>query len=260
MILRRQFRGKEVEFCVDDADWNWLSQYDWIIVKRCGKLYVFNKRLNLTMGRFIIKKYKNLEESDIVFYKNKNRLDNRLENLGIKNRSENLVGQQINSFTVIENTNKLKKRKHIWAARCECGNIVEKTGTELKKNKSCGCKRNELISQSKWTGHEGISGVMWASLKRGAQIRKLEFSITIEDIWEKFVRQNGKCAISGLELHFPTRTTTHDGTASLDRIDSSLGYIKNNVQWVHKDINFMKQAYNQNEFIQMCKIIAKYNE
>jgi len=45
-------------------------------------------------------------------------------------------------------------------------------------------------------------------------------------------------------------------TASLDRIDSSKGYVKGNLQWVHKDINMMKNHYNQKYFIEICKKVA----
>ena len=38
------------------------------------------------------------------------------------------------------------------------------------------------------------------------------------------------------------------------------GYIKGNVQWVHKDINYMKSNFEQPYFIDVCKMIAKKNE
>jgi hypothetical protein len=46
-------------------------------------------------------------------------------------------------------------------------------------------------------------------------------------------------------------------TASLDRIDSSKGYCEDNVQWVHKDINRMKNTFDQDYFISLCKLIAE---
>lgn len=46
----------------------------------------------------------------------------------------------------------------------------------------------------------------------------------------------------------------------LDRIDSSKGYIEGNVQWVHKDVNMMKQNYSQKYFIEMCKKIYETNK
>ena len=49
-------------------------------------------------------------------------------------------------------------------------------------------------------------------------------------------------------------------TASLDRIDSNKGYTKDNVQFVHKDINWMKQDFEQNKFIEYCKKVANKHE
>lgn len=48
-----------------------------------------------------------------------------------------------------------------------------------------------------------------------------------------------------------------EGTASLDRIDSSRGYVEGNVQWVHKDVNFMKQALSQERFVELCTLVAE---
>ena len=43
---------------------------------------------------------------------------------------------------------------------------------------------------------------------------------------------------------------------SLDRVDSSKGYIEGNVQWVHKMVNMSKQQYTQEEFIEMCTAVV----
>jgi len=45
-------------------------------------------------------------------------------------------------------------------------------------------------------------------------------------------------------------------TASIDRINNSRGYLKGNIQLVHKDINFMKGKMSQDDFIKMCKLVA----
>ena len=44
---------------------------------------------------------------------------------------------------------------------------------------------------------------------------------------------------------------------SPDRIDSSLGYIKGNVQLVLASVNTFKMDMCQDEFIALCKAIAK---
>ena len=45
-------------------------------------------------------------------------------------------------------------------------------------------------------------------------------------------------------------------TASLDRIDSSKGYIEGNVQWVHKSVNIMKCDFSSDIFIGICNQIS----
>lgn len=45
-------------------------------------------------------------------------------------------------------------------------------------------------------------------------------------------------------------------TASLDRIVSTKGYVEGNVQWVCKMVNIMKNVYDQEDFINMCKKIG----
>jgi hypothetical protein len=71
--------------------------------------------------------------------------------------------------------------------------------------------------------------------------------------------QNGRCALSGLEIVLIRSHHKQKGiknSASLDRIDSKYGYISGNCQWVHKDINIMKRSFNQIHFIQMCNAVS----
>jgi len=47
-------------------------------------------------------------------------------------------------------------------------------------------------------------------------------------------------------------------TASLDRIDSNIGYIKGNIQWVSQCINYMKNTMTHEETIKICKLITDF--
>lgn len=133
-------------------------------------------------------------------------------------------------------------------------------GKHLRKKaiKSCGCLRNNPSPRFK--GYEKISGGYWASVKYKASERKIEFDLDIKDAWAIFEEQKEKCALSGLPLEFVRwyKKDRTKQTASLDRKDSSKGYTKDNVQWVHKDINIMKNVYSTDDFINYCKLVVEH--
>lgn len=147
-----------------------------------------------------------------------------------------------------------------WACECECGNHTE-VATDLLKTgntRSCGCLRKETTKKRSFQGYEEIYGIYWNNLKRGALSRNLEFDISIQYVWEMFLNQKRKCKLTGLDIHFTQDILTSPcGTASLDRIDSSKGYIRGNVQWVHKDVNRMKNNLSEDYFISLCKRISE---
>jgi len=172
---------------------------------------------------------------------------------------DNLVGQQFGHLTVVALNGKTKLGQSIWKCQCSCGNFKNIRGYHLKgkKIRSCGCLRRETVN-IKWAGCGEIGGYMWSGCKLFAKRRNIKFDITIEDMWEQAVKQNKKCTLSGTDLIFCLRTIDKiKSNASLDRIDSSKGYTKDNIQWVTKKINMLKGVYSQTEFIKICKSVAK---
>jgi hypothetical protein len=149
-----------------------------------------------------------------------------------------------------------------WICKCDCGNIHRTLATNLlsRKIKSCGCLGSSCGKNNiNWKGYEEISGQYWNSLKTNAKRRKIKFSILIKDAWKLYLTQNKKCALSDIPLSFSeNKKEKSKATASLDRIDSSKGYILGNVQWVHKDINFMKMDLPEEYFIEICNKIVSH--
>jgi hypothetical protein len=169
---------------------------------------------------------------------------------------------------VVREVHSTSRNGHIrYICDCDCGGVTNVLGTHLLQNKtrSCGCLIPKGSEHTKWTGVGEISGNFWNShILRSANGKKgkrkpLELDITKEFVWDLFLKQERKCVFSGLILKFPERFNDKSYTASLDRIDSSKGYIKGNVQWVHKDINMMKNKLNQDYFIKLCKLVAGDN-
>lgn len=151
-----------------------------------------------------------------------------------------------------------------WLCLCECGREFVAYSTHLLRGKTthCGCDPYRGRQHKQWTGCGDISGNAWGNIKRGADGSKgrqpIPFEITIEYAWALFEKQGGVCALSGLPIWFRHTTTVYSSqTASLDRIDSSKGYVEGNVQWVHKDINRMKNSFQQDYFIELCSKVAE---
>lgn len=174
-----------------------------------------------------------------------------------------IIGTKYNDWEVIsENTYKYQ-RWYKYRVRCKCGKEDYISSQSLKSGKSTKCKK--CSTDEKYKGYNCISSSFFSRIIESAIKRNIEFNITIEYIYNLLEKQNFKCNLSNLDITM-SRSYSIDRTnkiskttASLDRIDSNKGYIEGNLQWIHKDINYMKNRYNQEYFIQMCKLIANNN-
>lgn len=182
-------------------------------------------------------------------------------------KNENLVGKRFNKLLIIEKAKyrgSPKNRKQYWLCLCDCGTKKEISLSAIKSGQiSCGCIKltNRIKPHKKskrFEDYEELYGVYWNSLFLQAKNSEREFTIDQKYVYDIFIKQKRKCAISGLPIYF-AQITKEKQTASLDRIDSTKGYIKGNVQWVHKDINKLKSNWVEKKFIDLCNLISKNN-
>lgn len=179
----------------------------------------------------------------------------------------NPIGHKYGMLTVVSEHSKTRNGHLRYVCTCECGNECAVLLTHLRQEstKSCGCLNKKLGKDHKdWNGVGEISGAFWydhivrsANGEKGKR-RKLEVSIDKVFAWDLFLRQERRCALTGRILTFPAYHKDKSWNASLDRIDSSKGYKKGNVQWVHKDVNIMKNKYDNRYFIQTALEIAMH--
>ncbi len=216
---------------------------------------------------FLIQEYSTNGKSFVKIAKELNICSNTvaywIKKHGIKARprSQNLktmVGMVFGKLTVIKKVFNNRDTHAKWLCKCECGNFTEVVRPSLVNNltTSCGCRK----FNANWKGYGRLSSVYWGRIKKGAASRNLDFEISIKDAWELFIKQNERCALSNIKIEIVTNYThkwkLH--TASLDRIDNSKGYIKGNIQWVHRKINIMRGKMDVDRFITFCKMVAEH--
>lgn len=175
------------------------------------------------------------------------------------------VGKEFNNVRILSRKNRQKNARRV-LVNCKCllcgGEFVaDFSHVKTGKTKSCSCvRKNKGRDSLAWSGHGGISKSYFSSIEYGAKERGLDFLITIEDIWAMFLKQGGKCALSGIELTFPKTRRDLEYNASLDRVDSSKGYSIDNIQWVDRKINFAKQQMSNDEFVELCNLVCIWKE
>lgn len=169
------------------------------------------------------------------------------------NNKNDLRGQVFGKLTVLDMDSPTARGQSVWYCRCECGNELRVKGYYLRRGKGhCGCDKVVGPRQHSYKGYGGIYRSYWTSTQNGAKLRGLNFEISIEFAAKLFEHQEGKCALSGVDISLKRPGQT----ASLDRKNSLKGYTEENVQWVHKSVNLMKWDLGEDEFIELCRRVA----
>lgn len=166
------------------------------------------------------------------------------------------IGETYGYITVESLSHQSETGHFYFNCKCKCGKKLKlrKGSITSRHTRSCGCLRIET-NKKKTKGYGEISGSFWSSILYSAVDRGFEVSITVEYVWDLFLKQDRKCAITGRTIYFPVDSYAFakaDFTASLDRIDSSKGYIEGNVQWLHKHVNLCKMQFSQEYFLSIC--------
>ena len=166
-------------------------------------------------------------------------------------------------LTVVAHSHRNASYKHFWKCQCQCGVTKIIQGSTLLSGRavSCGClKKRRGKDNPCWTGCGELSGEFISSIKANARKKKIPFLVSKEYLWELYQKQGGKCALTGISLSLedPRYSDPYARTASLDRIDSTKGYVEGNVQWVHKTINSMKMDLSESDFLKWCRTVVEH--
>lgn len=162
-----------------------------------------------------------------------------------------MINYKFGRLTVISKCPPHKDHRSRYICLCECGStkIIQERLLRNGDTKSCGCLCNKSF-------HD-ISGSFICQIKSNAKIRNISYDLSNIDLWNKYLSQSKRCALSGLSIIFAQQMKNRrlKQTASLDRIDSSKSYTIDNIQWIHKDINIMKNSMSLQKFLEIVKLI-----
>ena len=171
-----------------------------------------------------------------------------------------------------------KTRRFFFLWSCECGKTKAYPIKEVVsgKTKSCGCLSYSL-NPSGWTKSRNPKLSSWRLLysrcKNNAKHRRLEFSITFEQFVEVSSKNCFFCnkkprAFNKWDENWAWEKAKHiteDERVSyqvfasgIDRIDSSLGYLPENIQACCKNCNRAKMDLSQSEFLDLVAAIYKH--
>lgn len=228
------------------------------MIKECIKCGIYKEEIQFIMGHKkrgnVCRDCKNKRISELKYNRPFSSVEERDQFLKDK---EDLTGKVFGFLVVLgkEKRPEYKSRSVLWLCKCKCGKLVSRRAERLyKSTKTSGCR-----SCCQLEGYGGINMSFYNRIKKNAKARNnIKFDVSIEYIWNLFVKQNRKCALTGIELIFGKTIKNDITTASLDRIDSDIGYIEGNVQWVHKDINWIKNDFPESEFFSWIEKIYNY--
>lgn len=187
-------------------------------------------------------------------------------------KGKSYLGQVINYWKVLSyHSTKIKPSGSavLWLCECtKCGKQKEQFPYNIFSGKSkscyeCSMKDNRGEQNHNWKGVGKIPQTLLTGVRIQAKARNISVKIDGEYLNDLWLLQKEKCALTGLPLIMDARTrnrTPWSNTASLDRIDSSIGYVPGNVQWVHPIINMMKNQFSQEQFIHFCRCVAEHNK
>lgn len=131
---------------------------------------------------------------------------------------------------------------------------------EAKAKKNAASKKHyhENKEYYKQWIRENVASRLCSVAKQRAKKRNIEFSITKEDL-----DLPEYCPVLGIKLEYNQDSGAGGkfNSYSLDRIDSSKGYIKGNVQVMSHQANSMKFTATKEELISFAKwVLKEYTE
>lgn len=168
------------------------------------------------------------------------------------------IGYKFGTWTVVSEGEYINNQWR-YKVQCTCGNTRYMPASQImKSNRYNTCLRCSLGKRLSNFRESFINNIKKSAFSRGKEFAE---DVTPEYLYELLESQNFKCALTGDNLLPEDNSLDHlrkELPLSLDRIDSSRGYIRGNVQWVTKQVNLMKGVMTIEELLETCSKILNH--
>lgn len=172
-------------------------------------------------------------------------------------------GEKVGMLTIQSFANKRNTSGSVWNAVCECGNKKEIASREIRRAKkrgymtSCGeCEGSPIISKK--NPNKAAFAHLYNIYKGGAKRRNLSFNLN----WDEFHELTSKdCFYCGQEPNqkcYNSSRVAYHTYNGIDRVDSSIGYVKENCVPCCGTCNLMKSDMSVVEFYNHLEKILKH--
>lgn len=169
----------------------------------------------------------------------------------------------------------MRKKELTTCSNPSCGVEFLKDKSELNRNKKIGRKNYCSLKCCGIDNHSHLNKYVEENVKyilpftkgrrdeftglrehfRRVKKRHHEFNIDLSDLLNQWEKQGGICIYSGVKLFHPNEGGDNINTASLDRIDSNLGYVKGNIQFISMACNYAKNNMSHDDMLRFLDLI-----
>lgn len=152
------------------------------------------------------------------------------------------------------------KFSKLWRVQCCCGKYKETTAHKLINGHTTTCG-DPICKTTFKKGEAGLNN-LYSSYKYSAKKRQLDWNLSLEDVRLVTTQNCYYCNIIPQQVIFAHKNRTKETIEyskyiynGIDRIDNSLGYLKNNIVPCCKSCNIAKRDLSQEEFMNLINQI-----
>lgn len=143
-----------------------------------------------------------------------------------------------------------RETKNGYRGRCRvCHNKYGRDKQEMTKNELAVSRKYRL----KYRKEKPLEQLL-KTVKGNAKRVGREFTIKIEDLYELWKIQDGNCFFTNRKMDYELGDKT---SVSIDRLDSSIGYIKSNIVLCQSKVNVVKNDLTIEELKTFCQEVLE---